>query len=71
MQELLDKRGKQLGLLVDQAAQRPSPTGRKTPLVRVDLRESSVMDAPPLAPGGAAAGGHIIHEDEPYMVNGR
>ena len=33
MQELVKQRGKQLGLMVEQAAQRPSPTGRTTPLV--------------------------------------
>lgn len=71
VQDLLDQRGKQLGLLVEQAAQRPKLTGRKTPLVRVDLQESSVLDNPSaLAPGGGDGMGDI-HEEHEYLANGQ
>ena len=71
LQDLLDQRGKQLALLVDQAAQRPKPTGRTTPLVRVDLREASVLDNPSaLAPGGGDGMGDI-HEEQEYLANGQ
>lgn len=42
------QRNKQLQLMVDQSAMRPNPAGstRQHPLVRIDLREASVMEGP-------------------------
>ena len=71
VQDALNARGEQLALLVDQAAQRPKPTGRATPLVRVDLREATVLDNPSaLAPGGGDGMGDI-HEEHEYLANGQ